>query len=252
MRESRPMVTARRIVGVLAGAVVAVLVTAGAAIAQTSIDPTITPVRNTGGWIFWLGWLSGILALLLLIFVVAAYMRYAPRFAKDEESARVVHADRVLPGKEPRRRIVDLTQAAPIVVQPPPVPAAVAAPAMAAPAPAVAPVAAPAVAVAPAAAPAAAPDASAAPATEEPAAAATEPAAAATEPAAAATEPAAAPAAPSPPAADEHRPEVSLDQETFDKTLEELLAQGTDRRIAEGKARRAAMIAARKKAAGEG
>jgi len=54
------------------------------------------------------------------------------------------------------------------------------------------------------------------------------------------------------PAADEHRPEVSLDQETFDKTLEELLAQGTDRRIAEGKARRVAMIAARKKAAGEG
>jgi hypothetical protein len=46
--------------------------------------------------------------------------------------------------------------------------------------------------------------------------------------------------------------EVSLDQETFDKTLEELLAAGTDRRIAEGKAKRAAMIAARKKAAGEG
>ena len=45
---------------------------------------------------------------------------------------------------------------------------------------------------------------------------------------------------------------MSLDQETFDKTLEELLAQGTDRRIAEGKAKRAAMIAARKKAAGEG
>ncbi len=250
------MVTARRIVGVLAGAVVAVLVTGGAAIAQTSIDPTITPVRNTGGWIFWLGWLSGILALLLLIFVVAAYMRYAPRFAKDEESARVVHADRVLPGKEPRRRIVDLTQAAPIVVQPPPIPAAVAAPAMAAPspvpAPAAAPGAAPAAVAGPASAPAAAPDAPSAPATEEPAAAAAEPAAAATEPAAAATEPAAAPAAPAAPASDEHRPEVSLDQETFDKTLEELLAQGTDRRIAEGKARRAAMIAARKKAAGEG
>lgn len=237
------MVTARRIVGVLAGAVLTVLVTGGAAIAQTSIDPTITPVRNTGGWIFWLGWLSGILALLLLIFVVAAYMRYAPRFAKDEESARVVHADRVLPGKEPRRRIVDLTQAAPIVVQPPPVPAAVAAPAMAAPsaAPAAAPAAVPAAA--------AAPDAPPAPATEEPAAAAAEPSAAPS-----AAEPAAPPAAaPAPaPAADEHRPEVSLDQETFDKTLEELLAQGTDRRIAEGKARRAAMIAARKKAAGEG
>src|SRR5438445_415439 len=133
------MVTARRVVGVLAGALVVVLVAGNAALAQTSIDPTVLPVRNTGGWIFWLGWLSGILALLLLILLVAAYMRFAPRFAKDEEGSRFVHADRVLPGKEPPRRLVDLTQAAPIVVQPPPIPAAVAAPAMAAPAAAPAP-----------------------------------------------------------------------------------------------------------------
>src|SRR5207249_1573074 len=129
------MVTARRLVGVLAGALVVLIVTGNAALAQTSIDPTVLPERNTGGWIFWLGWLSGVLALLLLILLVAAYMRFAPRFAKDEEGSRFVHADRVLPGKEPPRRIVDLTQAAPIVVQPPPIPAAVAAPAMAAPAP---------------------------------------------------------------------------------------------------------------------
>jgi hypothetical protein len=43
---------------------------------------------------------------------------------------------------------------------------------------------------------------------------------------------------------------VSLDQEVFDTTLAELLAKGTDRRVAEGQARRAAMIAARKKAEG--
>jgi hypothetical protein len=36
----------------------------------------------------------------------------------------------------------------------------------------------------------------------------------------------------------------------FDATLADLLAKGTDRRVAEGQARRAAMIAARKKAAG--
>ena len=42
-----------------------------------------------------------------------------------------------------------------------------------------------------------------------------------------------------------------MDQEAYEATLEELLAAGTDRRIAEGKARRAGMIAARKKAAGE-
>jgi hypothetical protein len=44
---------------------------------------------------------------------------------------------------------------------------------------------------------------------------------------------------------------VSLDQEVFDATLKELLDKGTDKRVAEGQARRAAMIAARKKAAGE-
>ena len=60
----------------------------------------------------------------------------------------------------------------------------------------------------------------------------------------------AAPAAPAPAAAVPHA-EVSLDQEVFDATLKELLDKGTDKRVAEGQARRAAMIAARKKAAGE-
>lgn len=190
---------------------------AGAALAQTHIAPTTVPERVDGGWIYWLAFLSLALALVLVIFLIAAYMRYAPRFSKDEDEARVVHADRVLPGREAPRRLVDVTQAVPMVVQPPPVAVAAAAPA-AAPAPA-------------AAAPAASP---AVPTPPAPSAAATP----------APTAPPAAPAA--------ERPEVSLDQETFDKTLEELLAAGTDRRIAEGKARRAAMIAARKKASGEG
>ena len=235
------MATVRKALVVFASALVATVVTASTALAQTSIDPTTSPVRNTGGWIYWLAWLSGVLAILLLVFLVATYMRYAPRFAKDEESSRVVHADRVLPGREAPRRTVDLTQAVPIVVQPPAIPAAVAAPAIAAPAPAAA--AAPS-APAPAA-PAAAAEAAPAPATEAPPA---EGAPAATPQAPAAE----APAAPVAPAVAEPHPDVSLDQETFDSTLEELLAQGTDRRIAEGKARRATMIAARKKAAGEG
>ena len=45
---------------------------------------------------------------------------------------------------------------------------------------------------------------------------------------------------------------MSVDQDVYDATLEELLAQGTDRRIAEGRAKRAGMLAARKKATGEG
>ncbi|MFB3737525.1 MAG: NADH-quinone oxidoreductase subunit I [Candidatus Velamenicoccus archaeovorus] len=57
------------------------------------------------------------------------------------------------------------------------------------------------------------------------------------------------PAAPAPAPATEHR-EVALDQEVFEETLQDLLAKGTERRVAEGQARRAAMIAARKKAEG--
>jgi len=82
-----------------------------------------------------------------------------------------------------------------------------------------------------------------APAAEAPATAPAAPAETTPTPAAQAPAAAAAPAA---------HADVSLDQEVYDKTLEELLASGTDRRIAEGKAKRTAMIAARKKAAGEG
>jgi len=45
--------------------------------------------------------------------------------------------------------------------------------------------------------------------------------------------------------------EVTMDQEAYEAALQELLDAGTDRRIAEGRARRAGMIAARKKATGE-
>jgi NADH-quinone oxidoreductase subunit I len=51
------------------------------------------------------------------------------------------------------------------------------------------------------------------------------------------------------PAPAEHA-EVALDQETFERVLAELLEQGIDRRVAEGRARRAAMVAARTKAEG--
>jgi NADH-quinone oxidoreductase subunit I len=56
----------------------------------------------------------------------------------------------------------------------------------------------------------------------------------------------AAPAAPPRPAPDHVEP----DQETFDKVLAEELAKGTDRRVAEGRARAAGVRAARKKAGG--
>ncbi|TMK96290.1 MAG: dihydrolipoamide succinyltransferase, partial [Actinobacteria bacterium] len=67
--------------------------------------------------------------------------------------------------------------------------------------------------------------------------------------------PAAAPAAQAAPAAPAAAPRpapdhVEPDQETFDKVLAEELAKGTDRRVAEGRARAAGVRAGRKKAGG--
>ncbi len=234
MRSLRPLAVA------LFGLVVVVAGSAAAS-AQTMITPSSTPVKNTGGWVYGMAFLLGALAFVVVLFLIVGYMRFAPRFAKDEETSKVVRADRVLPGQEPPRRTVDLSQAVPIVVQPPAVPAAVGAGALAPPAAAPAPsTPAPPSAPAASAAPAAAPSAPAAEQAPPSAPAAAPPAAAPAAPAAAATPP---------PAAAEH-PDVTIDQETYDSTLAELLSQGTDRRIAEGRARRAAMIAARKKATG--
>jgi hypothetical protein len=170
-----------------------------------------------------------LLAIALVLLVVFGYMRLAPRFQTDEETRKSVRLPRRQPGGEVRRPVTVV--GAPAVVQAPVVAAA-------APATAAAPAATATATLAP---PAAAP-APAAPAAPAPAPAAEAPAAQAP---AAAGAPAVAPA----PAPAEHA-EVSLDQETFDRVLAELLEKGTDRRVAEGQARRAAMIAARKKAEG--
>jgi hypothetical protein len=226
-------------------------------LAQTFLSPpgpSNTPVLNNGGWVFQMAIVLVAVGILITLVVVLGYMRFAPRFQR-EEGVRPVRAPRIQPGREAPRRPVRIT-GAPVVVAAPQVPAAVGAPAQA-PAPAQ-PQAAPAPAAAAAPAPAAAPTAGPSPAQTP--AATTEPVEApppagpaapsgATGPAATVggepmTQPASAPSAA--PAA-EHK-EVTLDQETFDKTLEELLAKGTDRRVAEGQARRAALIAARKKA----
>ena len=177
------------------------------------------------------------IGVLITLLVVFGYMRFAPRFQREEHGP--IRADRIVPGREAPRRPVNITSP-PIVV---PAPVAVGAPASAA-APA------PATAGAPAPTAASVPAPAAAVAGAAPDAAAPGPPAPAATPAAdapAADAPAAAPAAQAAPA---ERPEVSLDQETFDKVLAELLEKGTDRRVAEGQARRAALIAARKKAGG--
>jgi hypothetical protein len=234
------------------GALLVLFLPATAAFAQISVDPTVTPELNTGGWIRGMAVLLGIIGVVVILLMVAAYLRFAPRFSSDESSLKVVRADRVRPGEELPRRTVDIKAAQPVVVAPPPLPqpvgVAAAAPAQAAASAPAAP--APAPTQAPAAAPAQAGPGAEAPSTEAPRAEPSAPAEAdaATEaretPDAAVSQPAPAPA----PAA---HAEVTMDQEVFEKTLQELLDKGTDKRVAEGQARRAGMIAARKKAAGE-
>ncbi|HJS26670.1 MAG TPA: hypothetical protein VJ913_06055 [Actinomycetota bacterium] len=199
-----------------------------AVLGQVSVNPTVTPVLNNGGWVYITAVLLTLLAIGIVLLIVFGYMRLAPRFQTDEETRKSVRLPRRQPGEEVRRPVNVV--GAPAVVQAPMVASAASAAAPAATATAtLAP---------PAPAPAPAPAAARAPATQAPAS----PAAPAEAPA-----PAAAPAAA--PAPVEHA-EVSLDQETFDRVLAELLEKGTDRRVAEGQARRAAMIAARKKAEG--
>ena len=198
--------------------------------AQVSVSQGATPTINTGGWVYGMAVVLVVLGVLVTLLIVFGYLRFAPRFQREEGKTRSVKAPRLEPGKEVRRP-VNIT-GAPVMAPAPIATATVAAPATVAPA-APAPAAAP---PAPAAAPAPAP----APAPADTQAGAPAPAA---EPAA--TAPAAAPAA----VPAEHV-EVALDQETYEKTLAELLGKGTDRRVAEGQAKRVAMIAARKQAAG--
>ncbi|GIU97908.1 MAG: hypothetical protein KatS3mg013_1711 [Actinomycetota bacterium] len=237
---------ARRLVAILLGASGVLALGAVPAWAQVVVDPTVTPAPNRSG----LGPLVGpvtiaaifaVIAALVVLVIALAYLRFAPRFSRDEEAVKVVPADRIVPGREPPRRAVDLSKAAPIVVEPPKVPALSGTASGGAQAPAAA--------AAPSTPPAAAPSTpAAAPAAPEPVAAAPTPAA----PTPAAPTPAApTPAAPTPAAPAVPDVEVTMDQEVYERTLAELLEQGTDRRIAEGRARRAGMIAAKKKAAAE-
>src|SRR4051812_20898772 len=113
------MKATRRALATAAGAVALVASSGTAASAQSHIVPTITPSLTNGGWIYWLAFLSLGLGLLLLIFLIALYMRFAPRFSKDEDQAKAVRADRIVPGRDAPRRLVDVTQAVPVVAQPP-------------------------------------------------------------------------------------------------------------------------------------
>jgi hypothetical protein len=241
------------------------------ALAQLEITPapSITPSSHVTAWIFQIAIASAVLAVLVLIGFTLSYFRFAPKFSGREEKA---------PPLPPGARPQALTrQAAAVRWSPQAAPAAghAAAPSAAGggtatavaerpsspPAPAEAPTAeasteAPAAAAEASTRPTAGP--SGEPAVQADAVGAAEAAAPEARPTAkteaevgAQPEAQPAPAAaaqPAPAAAPSHG--GALDQETFDRVLAEQLAKGVDRRVAEGRARAAAVVAARKKAQG--
>ena len=157
MKRGRTSERVRAVVLAAASSVVWIMMMSPAALAQTPVDPSQTPAKNESATapITPFGIRVSFATLLLLmglgmvLFLTIMYMRYAPRFSKDEESLKMVRADRVVVGQELPRRNVDLSQAAPLVVAPPAVPTALAA----ASAPAAAPAAAASTTVADAPAP---------------------------------------------------------------------------------------------------
>ena len=106
----------RALRAILSAAALVMLLPATAALAQTPVDPSVTPEINTGGWVHGMAILFGAIGLLVLLMLVAAYIRFAPRFSTDESTLKVVRADRVRPGEELPRRTVDIKAAAPMVV----------------------------------------------------------------------------------------------------------------------------------------
>lgn len=203
----------KRLLTIFSSAVVSVVALAGTAVAQNAYDPGIPPERVEAPWIVVVAWAVLGLSVLATFATAALYMRW-----KSKSSAAMEDEDAILrPVLAPK---VQLGAVAPR----PPAPAPVAVGSFSA-----------------AAAPATAAQAAAAP----PAPAVAAPAVAAVAPATAAP----AEAAPAVAVA-EKKVEVEPDQETFDRVLAEQLDKGVDRRVAEGRAKSAAVKAARAKAGG--
>jgi hypothetical protein len=256
---------------VLAGVPLLILLVPGIAAAQVQVTPnfSLTPTKTVTPWVYQMAIGATILGILVLVGVGVSYLRFAPSFfGRREPAARPAPGTRpalLAQAQAPARAPVGAARPASassgggvaVAERPAPAPAPAAQPASA-PAgegqaaateatdrPTAGPMSEPAVQAdavgeAEAAAPEARPSAKTPEEVGEPAEAAAPEAA--TEPAETETP------APAPAVSASHG--AQPDQETFDRVLEEQLAKGVDRRVAEGRARAAAVVAARKKAQG--
>jgi hypothetical protein len=252
---ARALVVSLPFIGLLAGP-------ARAQELQITPNVDVTPTSATTPWIVYMAIAAAVLGVLILLALLSGYMRFGPKFFGREAAPGPLR-----PGQRPPELARQAAAMRPAV----PAPASTPAPAPATPAPARA--AAPsAVAVAerPVSAPSTdAPTAEAStistagpggePAVQADAVGEAEAAAPEPRPTAKTEEEVgSAPAAQAPPApaqqaaapAAASHGSGALDQETFDRVLQEQLDKGVDRRVAEGRARAAAVVAARKKESG--
>ena len=91
-----------RLAGVLVGALVASVLSSSLALAQVSPNATVTPVRNTGGFVYIMAFLMAVAGVIVVVVLAAMYLRSAPRFQRTEGGGgvraphRVVVLDRFL------------------------------------------------------------------------------------------------------------------------------------------------------------
>jgi hypothetical protein len=207
---------------------VAMVQLSGVAFADVQVTPNAPPDSSKcslggpsaqcGQWTYWAALGALIIVVAVAAVVLIRYLKDAPRFQVEEARSG------------PAGRVATATQAASRPLAPPPTPVAVAA-------------------AGPMTSSETAPAGTAGHQAAQTSVAVADPpgAASATAPPAPAA-PAAAPAAAAEgrPPSPRHEP-VEPDQETFDRVLAEQLAKGTDRRVAEGRAKAAALKAAREK-----
>src|SRR6266511_5294341 len=74
-------------------------------LAQVFISPSATPTINTGGWVYGMAVLLVVLGGVVTLLIVFGYLRFAPRFQREEGRTRSVKAPRLEPGKEVRRPV---------------------------------------------------------------------------------------------------------------------------------------------------
>jgi hypothetical protein len=255
---------------------VVALTPAVASAQQVNITPasSITPDSTITSWIVWMGIATALLGVLIVVFLILGYMRFAPKFFGRETPPKAAPGTRpTLTGRTPVDQRAPVGTVRPFSRGPEEAPPSAAA--------AAAQPAGSASAVATLERPAAGEEAKPEPSetggtggepppeegsggeaedqtppteaerelAEVEAGEAVEAPVAETEAPAASPEAAPAEAAEAAPATP-GKGGSTMDQETFDRVLQEQLGKGVDRRVAEGRARAAGVVAARKKAQG--